>query len=211
MALATPRQAASEGRRREILAAALACFLERGVAAATIEEIRDRSGASVGSIYHHFGGKQELAAAVYLEGIRDYQEGFRRELRRHRDAESGIKGIVRYHLRWIAAHPDWARYLLHHREPEVLRASEGALEEMNRRLFAEVAAWAEERGGAGVVGLPPDLANAMWLGPAQEFARHWLAGRAQTSIERAARVLAEAAWRSLRTVAGSQRTRRRGG
>src|SRR5215470_14374357 len=70
------RSAASERRRKSILDAALACFLERGVAATTTEEIRDRSGASIGSIYHHFGDKEGLAGALYVEGIRSYQEGF---------------------------------------------------------------------------------------------------------------------------------------
>src|SRR6266566_5134063 len=67
----------SAGRRSRILEAALACFNERGFTATTIEEICQRSGASVGSVYHHFGGKEGLAAALYVEGLRGYQRGFR--------------------------------------------------------------------------------------------------------------------------------------
>ncbi len=43
-------------------------FTESGFAAATVDDVRRRSGASVGSIYHHFGGKQELAEALYAGG-----------------------------------------------------------------------------------------------------------------------------------------------
>ncbi len=50
-------------RRDQILAAALGAFAEKGFAAATIEDVRERSGASTGSIYHHFGDKEGLAAA----------------------------------------------------------------------------------------------------------------------------------------------------
>ncbi|HTO27428.1 MAG TPA: TetR family transcriptional regulator, partial [Devosia sp.] len=43
-------------RRRQILDAALSAFLERGYAATSIADIRARSGASTGSIYHFFAG-----------------------------------------------------------------------------------------------------------------------------------------------------------
>src|SRR4051812_40505721 len=97
-------------RRSEIMDAALACFGERGYEETTIEEIRARSGASVGSIYHHFGGKDRIADALYTEALRDYQSGFL-DLLRH-DAERAIKGVVRHHLRWVEANPELARFLL---------------------------------------------------------------------------------------------------
>src|SRR6266566_8365174 len=94
----------SAGRRSRILEAALACFNERGFTATTIEEICQRSGASVGSVYHHFGGKEGLAAALYVEGLRDYQRGFRDVLERNPGAGEGIESLVRHHLRWVGAH-----------------------------------------------------------------------------------------------------------
>jgi hypothetical protein len=43
----------------------------------------------------------------------------------------------------------------------------------------------------------PDVLTALWVGPAQELARFWLAGRTRGALEDAADVLAQAAWRSL--------------
>src|SRR5207244_57647 len=83
--------------------------------------VRRRSGASIGSIYHHFGSKEELAAALYVEGLRDYQNGYLRELEQHSGAEAAVKAVVRYHLNWIAAHQDLARFLFQHRDPELRR------------------------------------------------------------------------------------------
>lgn len=40
-------------------------FAEHGFTAATMTEIVARSGASIGSVYHHFGGKDELFMAVH--------------------------------------------------------------------------------------------------------------------------------------------------
>src|ERR671927_1577819 len=93
-------------RRREILDAALEVFTERGYHRAGIEEIRDRSGASIGSIYHHFGGKEEIAAALYVEGMADYQRSLSETVRATSGAEALVREMVRNHLRWVRANPD---------------------------------------------------------------------------------------------------------
>ena len=195
----SPAASRSSDRREAILAAALDAFLKKGVAAATIDDVRARSGASVGSIYHHFGGKEGLAAALYVEAMRSYQQGVLAELDRDRSARAAVHALVRHHLRWIADHPDLARYLFTQREPEVLLASQAPLRELNRELFARVRGWIDEQARTGAIRrLPFDVFHAVVLGPAQEFARHWLAGRAETSLAAAERSLAAAAWNAVR-------------
>src|SRR5690348_17214641 len=108
---ASPRRPATEARRREILDAALACFLRDGIAATGVEDIRRESGASVGSIYHHFGGKDGIVAALATEALGDYQRGLVATLRAARSARSGVQNGVRYHLDWVERHPDLARFL----------------------------------------------------------------------------------------------------
>jgi AcrR family transcriptional regulator len=186
-------------RREEILAAALAAFTEKGFAAATIEDVRSRSRASTGSIYHHFGGKEGLAAAIYVEGLRDYQQGFLRRLRSARDPERAVKEVVRHHLRWVERNSDLARFIFGRRETEVLAATKEPMRELNRRLLTEAAELLEPWFAHGALErLPLDVFNAVLIGPSQEFARHWLAGRTKTPIRSAERVLADAAWDALR-------------
>lgn len=186
-------------RRSDILLAALEVFTERGVAGASIEEIRERSGASVGSIYHHFGGKDGIAGAVYLEGLSDYQRGFLDVLERTGRTQEGIEGVVHHHLRWIVDHRDLARFLLLGRDASVVVATERPLRELNRRFFAAVRQWMRPRVQHGELrALDPELVTALWIGPSHELARHWLASGSRTSLEDAATLLAEAAWRSLR-------------
>lgn len=195
-----PPPAGPSPRRAAILAAALEVFTEKGVGGATIEDVRRVSGASVGSIYHHFGSKEELAAALYAEGLRRYQEGFLAALTGARGAQAGVRAAVRHHLRWIEANPDLARFLLRHRETEVLLASQARVRELNRHLFEATAAWLRPHVAAGrLLDLPLDLVATLLVGPSQEFARHWLAGRTRTPIRRAERELAAAAWRALST------------
>src|SRR6185436_8786528 len=65
-------------RKEAVLEAALACFEELGYDNTSIEDIRARSGASIGSIYHHFGRKEVIAAALYVDTLVKYRAGLRR-------------------------------------------------------------------------------------------------------------------------------------
>jgi len=49
---------------RDVLDAAAACFMERGYAGATIDDVARHLGATKGRIYHYFGSKSELLHAV---------------------------------------------------------------------------------------------------------------------------------------------------
>ena len=95
-------------RRRQILDAALACFLARGYLATSMSDIRQRSGASTGSIYHFFAGKAGLAEALLREAIAGWSE---RTALPGQSAEADIKASVRGLALWGLAHPDQARFL----------------------------------------------------------------------------------------------------
>jgi AcrR family transcriptional regulator len=183
-------------RRRDILEAALRGFAEKGLAGTTVEEVRLRSGASVGSIYHHFGDKEGIAAALYVDLLRDYQAGVVAVLTEGRGAEQTVKGLVRHHLRWVEADPDRARFLLSGLPPRAAPA----IRDVNRRGLKETAAFLEREVKAGrLAEMPLDVFYAVLVGPAQEFCRLWLQGRMRTSLRAAERSLAAAAWRALAT------------
>ena len=59
------RWAKTDATQQRILNAATAVFREHGFSAATIGDMVSESGASIGSIYHHFGGKSELFLAIH--------------------------------------------------------------------------------------------------------------------------------------------------
>jgi AcrR family transcriptional regulator len=61
----TRRWAKTDATQQRILDAATDVFAARGFTAATMADIVDHSGASIGSIYHHFGGKKELFLAIF--------------------------------------------------------------------------------------------------------------------------------------------------
>ena len=187
------------GRRDQILEAARACFAEHGYAATTIEQIAARSGASNGSIYHHFGAKDGILAALYTSALASYQEELLALLRQHGDdAEAGIRGAVVHHLAWVEAHPDETRTLFEHRSTLERTARAGDLREQNRPVLAEVRAWLTHHVEAGAIRDLGPLAAAVWFGPAQAVARDWIGGRLRGQPTDAADELAGAAWRGVR-------------
>ncbi|NRQ33006.1 TetR/AcrR family transcriptional regulator [Nonomuraea sp. NN258] len=68
------RWSRSSGTRDALLRAAREVFLSRGYAEATVADIVETSGISVGSLYHHFGGKPGLFLALWEQFMRGQEE-----------------------------------------------------------------------------------------------------------------------------------------
>jgi AcrR family transcriptional regulator len=195
-----------ERRRQEILQAALDCFTERGYAATTLDQIRERSGASVGSIYHLFAGKEEIAGAVYLDGMRTYQEGFARCVVGARSPEDSVKSSVRFYLEWVETNERLARFLMTTRQAELVPAVKEELRAMNRSFFGTMREQFEPHVQAGIVrAMPWELFIAVVIGPSHEHARSWLARRSRVGPLEAAPVLAECAWAAVRAEGAAKR------
>lgn len=183
--------------RERIVDAALERFGADGVLATSLADIRRAAGVSVGAVYHHFSDKQALADAAWLHALGAYQDGLLATLRGHPGPEAGVRAVVGFHLQWVQRHREAAALLFAGR-----LSGEAALTELtqrNRVFFGEVLVWwrAHVHHGA-LLDLDPALINALWIGPAQEYCRHWVAGRSTRISPAVTRALADAAWLSLR-------------
>lgn len=182
-----------------VLDSARATFAELGVEAAGIDELRAATGKSVGSLYHRFGSKEGIAAAVYAEALGDYQAAAIELLRTQPEAEGGVRALVEGHLAWHEANPDRARFL--HENGGIARREPGRelIAESNEEFLGEAARWWRTHVGYGALAdLPFDLAYVLWLGAAQEYCRLWLAGATRVGMRTAKRTLADGAWNALR-------------
>jgi len=180
--------------RTRVIEAARRRFAADGALSATLDEVRRDAKVSVGALYHHFPDKLALATAVYAQVIGEYQAGLLEVLRGQDTAEGGIRGGVAYHLRWVSAHRGEATLLLGARlESDELRAA-------NRAFFGAVADWWRPHHTYGV--LQPmhiPITAALWLGPAQDYSRYWIAS-GETRMPRAViETFADAAWAALRS------------
>jgi AcrR family transcriptional regulator len=186
-------------RRRQILDAALPCFLRQGFEATTIEQIRDASGASHGSIYHHFGSKEAIALALYEEGMHAYQQAVLEALARPTTAEAGIQALIATHLTWTAADPQRSVYLTRVSMADSSGATAERIAALNREFHDKIHDWLSpfiDRGE--IIRISSALYMPLLLGPVSYVCRQWLAGRLPGKLPAFADDLAAAAWRALR-------------
>lgn len=185
-------------RRRNILDAALQCFNEHGVEAAAIGDICTRADASVGSVYHHFGSKEGIVHALLAEGLRSNMQFLEPNLRRARSARQGVHAVIHSLVEWVAAHPDWARFIYAN-----LGKSHGAgntaLAAVNAEYAQLIDAFFAPHLKAGAFRrLPRECWAPLVLGPVHDYARRWLNGQVKTAIAVHADVFADAAWNAVR-------------
>ncbi|GIZ52082.1 TetR/AcrR family transcriptional regulator [Noviherbaspirillum aridicola] len=188
-----------KSRKQEILDAALACFTEHGIDATTVEMIRERSGASVGSLYHHFGSKESIAAALYVESLAGHHALQKDMLARAKTAEDGIRAAVRAYVDWISGNPEKARFVLYSRSAISKSDAGAALLEHSRAQAGEILQWFQPHIAAGrMKKLPREVYGSLIIGPAHDYARLWLSGRAKTDIKSYRDLFADAAWAAVR-------------
>jgi AcrR family transcriptional regulator len=118
-----------DARRREILAAARACFARFGYEGATVRRLEEQTGLSRGAIFHHFRDKDSLFLAVAEDDAATMAETVARD---------GLVQVMR-DLLAQAASPDTTGWL-------------GSQLEVSRRLRTDPAfakRWAERSAAIG--------------------------------------------------------------
>ena len=157
-------------------------------------DIRKRSGATTGSIYHFYDGKGALARELLEESIASWGDATTR-LTPSGSARDRVRGSVLGLIDWARTEPGQFRFLDElralSRTHAELAASAERLAEGERTAAALYAFWTR----AGEVRpLPYAVAHALMLGPAYEYAHS--AGFADTDPQ-ADHVLADAAWAAV--------------
>jgi AcrR family transcriptional regulator len=184
----------TDTRRATILDAALGCFSTVGYDATSIEAICASSRASVGSVYHHFGSKEGIAAALYAEGISTYQTQLLSILGAGGEPKSVVPALARHHMTWARANPEWARYLLQMGHAPATVTALPEIRRHNSALVRALAAWARPHEAAGrIVAVQPLLLLALILGPAHAVTRAWLAGATDLDDQTIEQIAAAAA------------------
>ncbi len=192
-------RATTPARRAAILRAALDCFIGQGVEGTTIDDICRASGASIGSLYHHFGNKEGVAAGLFIDGIERLNADLLRKLARCKTAEAGVRTVVTQYCDWVTSHRDIARYLLNSRDIAFPPETKERLRAMHRAHITEIFRWFAPHVRDGTMkGLPVDTYVPIISGPIQDYTRAWLAGQVKDSPAKVKGVFADAAWNAVR-------------
>lgn len=89
-----PRQRRKEARPQELLAAALALFVDKGFAATRSEEVAARAGVSKGTLYLYYPSKEELFKAVVREHLSVHIAEGSEMVAQHQGSTAELLGLV---------------------------------------------------------------------------------------------------------------------
>jgi len=121
------RQRRKQARPQELLDAALKLFVERGFAAARMEEVAALAGVSKGTLYLYYASKEELLKAVIRERLSNEIEAGALEVSQHvgthadllrnllahwwlRVFDSPASGVFKLIITEVRSFPDLAEY-----------------------------------------------------------------------------------------------------
>ena len=190
-------------RRQDILEAALACATELGLEAVSIEGVRARCGASVGSIYHHFGSREGIVAALYVALFQRQTAAIEVALATALTPQEGVEALVHSYLDWVVAFPDQARFMFQARGLAAQSTLKADLMALAQRRNQTLVDWFAPHQTQGTLrALPCELLPSLVMGPVQSYCRAWLsAGAGGTaglpSPTRFRGELASAAWQAV--------------
>jgi len=120
-----------EDRPAEILAAALACFAERGYAATRLDDVAQRAGVTKGTLYLYFPNKEELFKAVVRQAILPNLAQGEALVAASKEPAAVILG--RLLRQWLAFHGTPASAI-----PKLMLAEAGNFPDLARFYHAEV-------------------------------------------------------------------------
>lgn len=184
--------------KRRMLSGALACFNESGIEATTIEMILVRCEASVGNLYHHFGSKEGLVAALFFCALKDQGDLIDAELAKAQSMQEGVAALVYSYVDWITAQPELARFMFQARSAVSKGPHGPELQQRNRQRARLVMSWFGEPGRVGrIKDWPMELLPSLIIGAAENYSRAWLSGRVKATPAQQREKLAEAAWLSV--------------
>lgn len=184
--------------KRQILRCALELFNEQGVEATTIDLIRAQSQMSVGAIYHHFGNKEGVVAALFMAALEDQARLRDAYLAEAESTRDWVRALVFSYLDWVDQQPDWARFQYQARRSVAQGAFSDQLREANRQRANQLKTWYGDPVQRDALrDLPLELVLSLIVGPAENYCRAWLAERVKQSPVFYRGQFADAAWRAV--------------
>jgi AcrR family transcriptional regulator len=181
-----------------ITTVALRLFGSQGYSQTSMEQVRREASVSNGSLYHLYRDKAALAARLYHRGMVESQDGILHAVREARTAEDGVRSAVVCQAGWVDANVELARLVYADLPDAVFAAAAPSLDPLSRSYVREVDRWLRHHVDRGaLIDQPFAMLHALWLGPTQEFCRHWLRGRGRLRPRHVAVDLADGAWRAL--------------
>lgn len=185
--------------KQRVMDAAIAVFSKGGWAGFTIHAVAKKSRVSLGSLYHHFGSIDGIAAAAWSRSLTRLLEALAKACANKRSARASVEALVLGYLDFTERHraealfihaSSWASFMPEHAE---------RLGVEKRRAFMPLLVRFGGYVEAGeLVSASPAMLEMLLIGPAAETARRWLSDERAVDLAEARRCLPAATWRAVR-------------
>jgi len=93
-------------RKQIILKEAARLFREKGYIASNLRELAKRAGIQGGSLYHHFGSKQDILFQLMDNTMTDMVTRLSNLLAETTDPEEKLRRLLRFHISYTVCGPD---------------------------------------------------------------------------------------------------------
>ena len=101
------REREREQRKAQILDTARALLMEKGLNATSINQIAKRAELSVGAIYFYYKSKEDLYAALQVEGLELLSQTIRQSVQEQSSPEENIRKIAMAYLKFSEEHKNY--------------------------------------------------------------------------------------------------------
>lgn len=108
----------NEDLREKILGTALQLFTTKGYFNTSVQDIRRDADISIGAVYHHFLGKEDIAKALYSSLLEKSTREFQEIMGRYDTAHDRCRAVMTLLLEWTESNPAEMEFMLYakHRE-----------------------------------------------------------------------------------------------
>ncbi len=187
--------------RQRVLAAALKLFVEKGYFNTNVPDLSRESKCSVGSIYHTFKNKEEVATALYDECMLAFRQALEQALKAsNKDVGEMVRNLVKAFLEFSEINYQLSRYIWLCRHNEFMSGmirhpTRVGVDSLGRTLTRVI------KQGMRDGKIKKLKANILWsilFGIPVGYVRDWFDGYNTEPPSKVATELADACWRALK-------------
>lgn len=160
-------------KKSEILDAALALFMRKGIKGTTTREIALRAGVAEGTLYRHFDSKDELARFIFEQNIDFFWKYLKVCLKNTRTPEEMLKAFVRGYFTFSRREQKRYSFLAAAHQTELKKHSRERMKPM--KMLMKIIRIGQRQGRFRE--MDPSVASAMIMGTIMQTVFYLKTGR----------------------------------
>lgn len=181
--------------RNQTLDTALRLFTSKGFFNTSVQDIRKEANVSIGSIYHHFRSKEELARALYQDLVDRMEEMFSAIISRRTSTRERVEEIIDTLLTVAETSPREMQFLLCAKHREFLPCEKPLCLSRPFEILQEVVTTGIDQGE--ICDLDPVVASSALFGGALRLIHLKLDGALTGPLDQYRDETVECAWAAV--------------